>query len=81
MSKKVLLLLTFFSVFITSNASYFVGGSIKYKPLGGLVYQLELKLVRDCRSIGLQSNQTITVYNDSFSVDRTVKRDRIEVFK
>jgi hypothetical protein len=81
MSKKVLLLLTFFSVFITSNASYFVGGSIKYKPLGGLVYQLELKLVRDCRSIGLQSNQTITVYNDSFSVNRTVKRDRIEVFK
>jgi hypothetical protein len=81
MSKKVLLLLTLFSVFITSNASYFVGGSIKYKPLGGLVYQLELKLVRDCRSIGLQSNQTITIYNDSFSVNRTVKRDRIEVFK
>jgi hypothetical protein len=81
MIKRILLLLTLFCVFKTSNASYIVGGSIQYKPLGGLLYQIELKLVRDCRSIGMQSNQTITVYNDSFSINRTVKRDRIEVFK
>lgn len=70
-----------FIVFKTSYASTFVGGSIHYKSLGGLVYQIELKLVRDCRAIGYQSNQTITVYNDSFSINRTIKRDRIEVFK
>ncbi len=45
------------------RASHIVGGEITYTCLGNNVYDIELRLFRDCSGIGLPANATIEVYD------------------
>ena len=58
---------------ISTFASHIVGGELSYKYISGNIYQLKLKIYRDCSvQTDYDDPTTITVFNSSGTVVTTV---------
>ena len=80
--KRLLIILIWFTVSTFNGfAGSFIGGDVYYRHLSGKKYELTVAVYRDCRGIPLTSAPTTIVYNDSFEIELTLTRVKIEEIK
>ncbi len=80
-SLKLPLLCVFFLLFTKLSAGSFIGGDVRYRHLTAKKYEITIAVYRDCRGIGLNSPPFSYVYNDSFQINLTLTRVKIEEIK
>ncbi len=80
-SLKLPLLCVLFLLSVKLSAGSFIGGDVRYRHLTAKKYEITIAVYRDCRGIGLNSPPFSYVYNDSFQINLTLTRVKIEEIK
>jgi hypothetical protein len=77
--QRIILLLIFLSFFFKLHASHLLGGEVTYRHLGGLKYEITVKLYRDCRGVPLNSPTCNMIGNGDTTKKKSLSLTRISI--
>lgn len=77
--QRIILLLIFLSFFFKLHASHILGGEVTYRHLGGLKYEITVKLYRDCRGVPLNSPTCNMIGNGDTTKKKSLSLTRISI--